>query len=214
MMRKMYITVVLLMMISILISPVIGDENSTEKPITYRVFVDNQQGFNRIFDITLNKPVYSQNRTLNIYRGDTIIWINNVDRRLTIVSEQKLWDNKSGHLAQEYKELNYTFTEPGVYDVYIKEYPTLKQKIIVGPIEQDSTSKNITNMTNTESNITTIKSNSTDVTIVEQNSTSNASNITTKTTKTIYDDIKSRFDTIILVMVLLSIYVLSGRIKE
>lgn len=214
MMRKVYITVVLLTIISILISPVIGDDNSTKKPITYRVFVDNQQGFNRIFDITLNKPVYSQNRTLNVYRGDTIIWINNIDRRLTIISEQKLWDNKSGFLAEEYKEFNYTFSEPGIYNVYIKEYPKLKQKIIVGPIEQDSTSKNITITTITKSNITMIKSNSTDVTIIEQNSTSDASNITMKSTNTLYDDIRSRFDTIILVMILLSIYVLSGRIKE
>lgn len=210
-MRKMCI---ILIIISILISPVIGDDNSTKEPVTYRVFVDNQQGFNRIFDITLNKPVYSQNRTLNIYRGDTIIWINNIDRRLTIISEQKLWDNKSGHLAQEYKELNYTFTEPGIYNVYIKEYPTLKQKIIVGPIEQDSTSKNITNTTNTESNITTIKSNSTNITTVKQNSTYNASNITMKPANSIYSDIRSRFGTIILVTILLSIYVLSGRIKE
>lgn len=214
MMRKMYITVILLVMISILISPVIGDDNSTKKPVTYRVFVDNQQGFNRIYDITLNKPVYSQNRTLNIYRGDTIIWTNNIDKRLTIVSEQKLWDNKSGLLAWEYKGFNYTFTGPGIYNIYIKEYPTLKQKIIVGPIEQDSTSKNIINMTNTESNITTIKPNSTNITTVKQNSTSNAPNITMKPAKSLYSDIRSRFDTIILVIVLLSIYVLSRRIKE
>lgn len=214
MMRKMYITVVLLMMISILISPVIGDDNSTKKPVTYRVFVDNQQGFNRIYDITLNKPVYSQNRTLNIYRGDTIIWTNNIDKRLTIVSEQKLWDNKSGLLAWEYKGFNYTFTGPGIYNIYIKEYPTLKQKIIVGPIEPDSTSKNMTNATNTESNITAIKSNSTNIMAVKQNSTSNTSNIIMKPAKTLYDDIRSRFDTIILTIILLFIFVLSYRIRD
>lgn len=214
MMIKMYITVILLVMISILISPVIGDDNSTKEPVTYRIFVDNQQGFNRIYDITSNKVVLSQNRTLNVYRGDTIVWTNDIDKRLTVVSEQKLWDNKSGFLAWEYKELNYTFTEPGIYNVYIKEYPKLKQKIIVGSIEPDSTSENITNMTNTESNITAIKPNSTNIMAVKQNLASNISNITMKPAKTLYDDIRSRFGTIILVMILLSMYVLSGRIKE
>lgn len=192
-MRKIYITLII---IYILISPVIGDENSTKKPVIYRVFV-GQQGFYKIYDTVSNKNIPSQNRTLNLYRGDTIIWTNDIDRRLTVISEQNLWDNKSGFLADEYKEFVYTFTNPGIYDVYIKEFPSLKQKIIVEPIEPNLTSKNITN---TKSNITIIITmRPTNVTTIKQNST-------------FY--LRSRFDTIILATVLLLMYLLVSRIKE
>ena len=194
-MRKIYIA---LIFISILIYPVIGDDNSTKKPITYKVFVDNQ-GFGKVYGIVSNKVILVQNSTLNIYRGDSIIWTNDIDRRLTIVSEQNLWDNTSGLLQDEYKQFIYTFTNPGIYDVYIKEYSIYKQKIIVGPIEPNMIYENITN---TKSNITMIITmKPINVTTVKQNSTSNVPN-----------GIGFISKTIIIVIVLLSVYILARNI--
>ena len=205
-MKKMFI-IILLITVSILISPVIAiDSLSIRTPVIYRDFID-QYGVSKIYEtynVTYSKAVLYQNGTLNIYKGDTIIWINYADKRLTIMSEQNLWNNESGILT-EYKELNYTFTKYGIYNIYIKEFPNLKQKIIVGPIEQIS--KNVTSANNTKP--LTIKSNSTNTNIKKQDSTINKS-----IPISISDKIKSRLDTIILTVVLLSMYVLSGRIKE
>lgn len=205
-MRKIFLALIIM---SILISPVIGDDNSTKEPVTYRVSVDNQQGFSRVYDVTSNKVVYAQNKTLNIYRGDTIVWSNNVDARITIISEQGLWDNKSGFLPREYKIFNYTFTKSGIYDIYIKEAPSRRQKIIVGPIEPELIPENVINMT---TNIEEMESGSTDTTVVIQNYVPNTPSVTTTSTKTIYRGYN--FDTVILLVLLLSIFVLSGRIKE
>lgn len=201
-------------MISILISPVVAiDNQSNQNNTTYRTFVDQNHGFYivyQVYDVTFGKVANYQNRTLNISRGDTITWINREDMRLTVISEQKLWDEKSGFLAWEYKEFNYTFTNPGIYDVYIKENPGLKQRIIVGPIE--SNLKIVTDVNNTPIN----EKLTTKTTAIKQNSTINKSNvpISISVSHTLYDNIKSMLDTILLVIVLLSMFVLSGRIKE
>lgn len=107
-------------------------------PVVYKSDFDNIYGFTRIVSNAMETIPYDlYNRTLTINAGDTVIWINDADNpeeKLTIVSEQKLWDNTSAILRWRYKEFNYTFTQSGTYGVYIKEYPRiLHQKIIVKP---------------------------------------------------------------------------------
>lgn len=103
-------------------------------PVVYRSDVDSDYGFYRVIDTTSKKPFVYENKTLNIYTGDTVIWVNDAtpDERLTIISEQDLWANTSSILRWNYQQFNYTFTVPGIYSVYIREYPRLQhQKIIV-----------------------------------------------------------------------------------
>ncbi len=100
---------------------------------TYKVFVDESYGFRRVIE-TNYRPISYQNLTLNIYAGDTVIWVNDAttNEKLTIVSEQNLWSNTSSTLRWNYQSFNYTFTQPGAFGVYVKEYPRLKhQQIIV-----------------------------------------------------------------------------------
>lgn len=189
-------------MISILISPVIGADNKhIENSVAYRTFVNQYHGFHTVYKVlgTSINGVHYSNSTLNIYRGDKVLWINDEDTMITIISKQNLWNDKGGFLTGEYKEFNYTFNKSGIYYLYIKEVPGFRQKIIVGPIEKNST-KNVTNVKRISANTTKsdLKPNSTNTPVIKQS--------TIKTT--------SRFDTFILVMVLLSIYVLSGKIKD
>jgi hypothetical protein len=105
------------------------------KPLIYKSFVDQDYGFKRVIEINYRPFVY-QNLTLNISAGDTVIWVNdaNPDEMLTIVSEQGLWNYTSAILRWNYQNFNYTFTQPGTYGVYIKEYPRKQhQRIIVNP---------------------------------------------------------------------------------
>jgi len=104
-------------------------------PSVYKTFVDEYTGFKRVIETTY-KPFVYQNLTLNVYVGDTIIWISDSeDYSLTIVSEQGLWDNNDtrAKLRWNYQQFNYTFTKPGTYGVYIKEFRLAHQKIIVSP---------------------------------------------------------------------------------
>ncbi len=66
------------------------------------------------------------------------------DNWLTIISEEKLWNDKV--LNYGGKEFSYKFNNSGIYNVYIKERPLLKQKIIVGPIIINGTNKKVTNV--------------------------------------------------------------------
>lgn len=109
---------------------------------TYKSDVDNYYGFYRIIAVDSDTNTSSSkmpsyvNKTLNISVGDTIIWINDADpdEPLTIMSTEGLWGNRSAYLRWNYQRFNYTFTEPGTYNVYIREYHRLQQKIIVNPI--------------------------------------------------------------------------------
>lgn len=101
----------------------------------YKSFVDQDYGFKRVVESNYTPFVY-ENLTLNIHPGDTVIWINDADpdERLTIISEQDLWDNTSAILRWNRKEYSYTFTQPGTYSVYIKEYRRVQhQSIVVSP---------------------------------------------------------------------------------
>jgi plastocyanin len=104
-------------------------------PSVYKAFVDEYYGFKRVIEISY-KPIVYQNLTLNIHVGDTVNWVNDAseDQKLTIISEQNLWSNSSAIMRWNYQSFNYTFTQPGTYGVYIREYPGLHhQKIIVTP---------------------------------------------------------------------------------
>ncbi|MDD5473792.1 MAG: hypothetical protein PHU34_06545 [Candidatus Methanoperedens sp.] len=102
-------------------------------PRVYKSFVDQYYGFKRVVESNYTQFAY-ENLTLNIHVGDTVLWINDADpdEILTIVSEQGLWSNTSAKLRWNYQKINYTFTKPGTYGVYIHEYPRLThQKIVV-----------------------------------------------------------------------------------
>ncbi len=100
---------------------------------TYKVFVDETYGFKRVIE-TNYRPFEYKNLTLKVYAGDTVIWINDAsdNEHLTIISEEKLWNNSVAFLRYNYDMFNYTFTKLGTYEVSIKEYPRVAhQKIIV-----------------------------------------------------------------------------------
>ncbi len=101
------------------------------EPAVYRAFVDEFYGFKRVIELNYTPFVYN-NLTLRINVSDTVIWVNDAsdNSELTIVSEQNLWDNKSGYLRYNYRSFNYTFTQPGTYSVYIKEHPRVHHQTI------------------------------------------------------------------------------------
>jgi len=108
-------------------------------PSVYKVLVDEKLGFRNVRIIEpANTQFNYENYTLNINAGDTVIWENQayddtVD--LTILSEQNLWNSSTGYLKYVYWDFDYTFTEPGTYQVSVKEYPRVsKQTIVVAPV--------------------------------------------------------------------------------
>lgn len=129
--------------ISIITAAPTPEPTPVRQPVSFKSDVDNYYGFRKVVKINPGeRPVYDyKNRTITIFEGDTIIWVNDADdpeEKLTLVSEEGLWDNDniSAILTAQYKEFSYTFTKPGVYGVYLKEYPQSRiqpQKIIVNP---------------------------------------------------------------------------------
>ena len=115
--------------------PTVSSPGSTpiRVPTVYKVDVEDIYGFTKVVSNSMELIPYDlYNRTLTLNAGDTVVWVNDAEDKLTIVSEQGLWDNTSAILRWRYKEFNYTFTKPGTYGVYIKEEPRiLHQKIIV-----------------------------------------------------------------------------------
>lgn len=100
-------------------------------PITYKSFIDPGYGFYSVIDQTTHKPSPYANKILNIKIGDEIIWVNDADNGMTITisSEQGLWSDKRLEFGQNF---SYTFNDAGTYNLYIKEYRSKRQKIIVG----------------------------------------------------------------------------------
>lgn len=76
-------------------------------------------------DVQIQCPNYYYNRTLFINKGDTVIWLNDANEDLSIVSEQGLWSG-----AEKLTKTN-IFNDSGEYIFYIKEYSRVYQKIIV-----------------------------------------------------------------------------------
>lgn len=116
-------------------TPVPTPTPEPRKPLAYRTFVDQYYGFKRVIEANYTPFTY-ENFTINMHVGDTMTWVNDADpdEMLTIVSEQNLWNESRGVLRWNYQYVNYTFTQPGTYGVYIKEYPRKQhQRIIVSP---------------------------------------------------------------------------------
>lgn len=157
-MRKIYLIILIMI---ILISPVIGENNQSTNNTTYRVFVDNTYGFYRVYEANSDRSIEYENRTLNISKGDTIIWTNDAvpDTKLTIINKQNLWEKHEGELRWNYKQFKYIFNKSGIYDIYIKEYSRFKQKIIVGPIETTVNNKTVNKTNVAKSNLTFNNSN-------------------------------------------------------
>lgn len=111
----------------------------TASAAVYQVTVDDYYGFYQVRNVEPGNISFKYvNNTLNINVSDNVIWENQADNNndFTIVSEQNLWDNKSGYLRYNYDTFNYTFLQPGTYQVYIKEEPLIRhQTIVVAPIE-------------------------------------------------------------------------------
>ncbi len=108
-------------------------------PSVYRVWVDDYYGFYQVRNIEPGNITFKYvNNTLNINVGDNVIWENQAydNNELTILSEQNLWDSKYGYLKYNYRAFNYTFMQPGNYQISIKEEPRLRHlTIIVAPVE-------------------------------------------------------------------------------
>lgn len=134
-----YILIIASAVIFVLISlPINAIDNKAIENVpnttTYKSLVDQDYGFYRVTDITTHEPAPYANNILTIYVGDTVIWENDAtpDEPLTIISEQKLWGNRSAYLRWNYQKFSYTFNQSGDYSVYISEYPReTHQKIIV-----------------------------------------------------------------------------------
>ena len=154
-MRKTCKLTLSLILMSMLISPVVAiDDQQFRDPITYRIIVDQDYGFFRIYKMTDNKIssdyIIPENNTLIISEGDIVTFASDSksDQRLTIVSEEQLWSDEDGSLAYAGKEFSYKFDNSGMFNVYIKENPSLEQKIIIDTNELESIVTNDTNGTN------------------------------------------------------------------
>ena len=206
-MNKIYIA---LLVIFILAFPAIGDNTSTKDQTVYRIFVNDYRGFGHIYNLITNKPVIIQNNTLNIQVGDKIEFRNSFDSRITILNKQNLWDNKTGFLSGEYKTFDHTFKKAGTYNVYIKERHNLKLTIVVGSIEQKTIIKTPTPTVTKTITTDALKLNSTNL---NSNVTNNTTNATVNPLGLVFHGIMDQINTILLVIILIMIFVLSGRIQ-
>lgn len=128
-------TIISLLMVSIIYTTGASAE-------TYRSYVDQDYGFYKVSILDLNRSMSYQNisyedKTLTIDVGDTIEWINYAtpDWPITIISQQKLWEDRDAYLRWNYQKFNYTFNKPGIYTVYIKECRRCQnQTIMANPI--------------------------------------------------------------------------------
>lgn len=125
---------ILIMSIAIILGDLIMvDAGINLTPTTYISYVDESYGFYKIRNLEQPpRPFTYESHTININQGDTIIWQNDAEKTtFTILSDQNLWDRNVGYLRSGSK-INYKFNSPGKYTVYIKEYPSRRQTIIVG----------------------------------------------------------------------------------
>ncbi len=100
----------------------------------YVSYVDELYGFYSV--VTENGSSNYANRTLIINDGDTVKWVSDTTENyyLTIVSKEGLWNNSSSLLRINYSYFSYTFSQPGNYTVYLKDWPEIApQKIVVNP---------------------------------------------------------------------------------
>lgn len=100
----------------------------------YTSDVDELYGFRKV--TVRNGSAPYKNNTLTINSGDTVKWVSVTNNfwYLTVVSSEGLWNNSSSLMKYRLRYFNYTFDQPGEYEVYIKEFPReAHQKIVVNP---------------------------------------------------------------------------------
>lgn len=122
--------IVLIFFIIVFITlPVNADSNMS---ITYKSYIDSEYGFYKARDITTYKPAPLVGRTLTINVGDTVIWESDMslDKTITIINEQNLWNSVDAYVQGSHT-FSHTFMISGTYNIYTKEYPKLRQYIVV-----------------------------------------------------------------------------------
>lgn len=112
---------------------IMADTGAGTTSTTYISYVDDNLGFYKVRNLDQPPHQFTYiDHILNIDDGDTVIWQNDADKTtFTIISNQNLWDNNVGYLRVGSK-MNYKFDKPGKYTLYVKEYPSIRQTIIVG----------------------------------------------------------------------------------
>lgn len=145
-MEHVIIKSIILITIILVLRPILvtGQTDSTNVT-TYISFVDDVLGFYKVRDVTDASHKFEyKDHTLNINQGDTVIWQNDAEKAsFTVLSEQNLWDNTVGYLRVGSK-LNYKFDKPGKYTIYIKEYTSRRQTVIVNGVGEQLPTPTIT----------------------------------------------------------------------
>lgn len=126
---KSAIALISIVLLIIILTPIAAAQTSV-----YSVYVDEWYGFKRVIEANYT-PFKYENQTLNLSVGDKVIWVNDADNEsLTIVSQEGLWAD--AYLKYNRHRFNFTFTKPGTYGVYMKEFPRRPhQTIVVAPVE-------------------------------------------------------------------------------
>lgn len=110
----------------------LNNSNNSDNYTMYRTFADSYKGLYNVINMNTKTYVPYDNRILNINVGDTIEWINDDDMiGLTIISNEKLWKDKSGYLKSTRKRFNYTFKKPGNYTFHIRQIAGIQPQIVI-----------------------------------------------------------------------------------
>jgi plastocyanin len=165
----------------------IGDVDAGNST-TYLSLVDGYNGFNRITSSVGEPPLY-ENHTFNINVGESITWVNNdPSDKITIISEQGLWQNDYVVLSHAGRRFSYTFNSSGIYTFSIKEYKRFpEQKIIVSGLVNNTNTGTVENMTNVGAN-DTIDDKTDNISDIANDKTDNISDITNDKTGNITND--------------------------
>ena len=96
--------------------------------IIYRTLINSSSGFYQVDDITTKAAHIYIDYTLNIKKGDKVRWLNKDTNSLVLVSQEKLFANKTLGRNSRY---TYTFNVPGSYNFYLGQYPSKTQRVNV-----------------------------------------------------------------------------------
>ena len=110
------------------------DAGTDVAPNTYISFIDSETGFYKVRSTTTNNMPSYLNHILTINQGDIVSWINDDEKRITLISEQGLW-NDEAYLKRYKSQFNYTFNRSGKYVFRMKENSIFHQTIIVKPVD-------------------------------------------------------------------------------
>jgi len=105
----------------------------------YKVDVDTDYGFYQVRNLdNLTEKISYINKTLEIYIGDTIEWINyaDPDEKFTIDCFEIVDKNTFGGifyhtLRWNYQKYSHTFNKSGTYRIHIDEYPHITSQTII-----------------------------------------------------------------------------------